>query len=74
VVGIVRRFDTVRETAQHVQCFGWAFVYRHGGQFVVTEERIRYDDGYDLLGIFTADYAARHGEWSLESLILDAME
>lgn len=68
--GIVRRYDTVNETVKCVQCFGWAWVYRDKHQFVVSETG---GDHGDLLGIFTADYAARHGVWALELRILDTL-
>jgi hypothetical protein len=70
-VALVRRYDTAREAVQAVRCFGWAFVYRDKGQFVVSEVALSYRD---FLGIFTADYAARHGKWKLAELILGSME
>ncbi len=68
--GIVRRYYTVIEVVHTVRCFGWAWVYRDKDEFVVAETG---GDHGDLIGIFTADFAARHGEWVLAQRIMDAM-
>jgi hypothetical protein len=67
--GATRRCDCVNDAVKLVRCFVWAWVY-WDGEYVVAEMG---DDSHgELLGIFTADYAARYGAWALAERILES--
>ena len=66
-IGAVRRYECVNDVVKAVRCWGWAYVYWNEGEYVVAEAD---DDHGELLGIFTARYAARNGAWSLAEQIL----
>jgi hypothetical protein len=67
--GATRRCDCVNDVVKLVRCFGWAWVY-WDGEWVVSE--MGDDKHGELLGIFTASYAARNGAWVLAERILES--
>jgi hypothetical protein len=70
VIGAVRRYECVNDVVKAIRCFGWGYVYWDEWEFVVAEVG---DNAHgELLGVFTAGYAARHGSWSLAKRIMDA--
>jgi hypothetical protein len=66
-IGAVRRYECVNDVVKAIRCWGWAYVY-WDGEYVVAE--IGNEHHGELLGVFTAGYAARYGAWSLAERIL----
>jgi hypothetical protein len=64
--GCVWRGETIREAVKAIRCFGCAYVYWNGKEFVVSEEEGKHGE---WLGVFSA----RCEEWFLAKLIREAM-
>jgi hypothetical protein len=67
-IGAVRRYECVNDVVKAIRCFSWAYVYWDEGEYVVAE--VGDCNHGELLGVFTAGYAARYGAWSLAERIL----